>query len=322
MSIDSTNLNMDNLTFRLTLLNNTNYPQWKGEMRAVLQKKKLWSLVAGTRKKPTDEDKKQAWDDDAAMAAGDIFLGVQVEQRVHLNNIAEDLVKMWLKLKAVHLQKHPGTRFNAYDNLFVIRMKLEETLSSLMNRVDQAIIGIQNLRPEAFTLAKMDQELACMAMICTLPEDYSSFVSATLLLTDLDKEKLQSAFITEEAQRHHKENSPTTALRASTQTGPKICTFCKYKGHMQDTCTRYLGARKEMQCQLAESRLSKQNNSIPTVQQVPHNAQQSTYAGTAKFAGNASVGELIKVRTSLVYFKYLSPEKNYQKGLLTIKKII
>ena len=26
-----------------------------------------------------------------------------------------------------------------------------------------------------------------------------------------------------------------------------------------------------------------------------------------------AVGELIKVRTSLVYFKYLSPEKNYQK---------
>jgi len=34
------------------------------------------------------------------------------------------------------------------------------------------------------------------------------------------------------------------------------------------------------------------------------------------------VGELMKVRTSLVYFKYLSPEKNYQKGPLTIKKII
>ena len=34
------------------------------------------------------------------------------------------------------------------------------------------------------------------------------------------------------------------------------------------------------------------------------------------------VGELIKVRTSLVYFKYLSLEKNYQKGPLTIKKII
>ena len=35
-----------------------------------------------------------------------------------------------------------------------------------------------------------------------------------------------------------------------------------------------------------------------------------------------NVGELIKVRTSLVYFKYLSPEKNYQKGPLTINKII
>ena len=98
-------------------------------------------------------------------------LGFKVEQCVHLNNIAEDPVKMWLKIKAVHLQKHPGTCFNAYDNLLAICMKPEEMLSSLMNRVDQAIIWIQNLCLEAFTLAKMDQELACMAMICTLPED-------------------------------------------------------------------------------------------------------------------------------------------------------
>ena len=49
----------------------------------------------------------------------------------------------------------------------------------------------------------MDDELACMAMIHALPQDYTSFVSATLLLTDLDKEKLQSAFVTEEAQCRH-----------------------------------------------------------------------------------------------------------------------
>ena len=229
MSTDTMQPNMDNSTFRLTLLNNTNYPQWKGEMRAVLQKKKLWSLVTRKRKRPTEAEKGQAWDDKAAMAAGDLFLGVQVEQCVHINDIAEDPVKMWLKLEAVHLQKHPGTRFNAYDNLFAIHMKPEETLSSLMNRIDQGIIAIQNLHPDKFTLEKMDQELACMAMIHALPEDYSSFMSATLLLTDLNKEKLQSAFMTEEAQRHHREIIPTAALKASTpaQTAPKICTFCR-----------------------------------------------------------------------------------------------
>src|SRR3979490_2424743 len=121
------------------------------------------------------------------MAAGDIFLGVQLDQRVHLDGIAEDPVKMWTKLESVHLQKRPATRFNAYDNLFALRMLPDESLQSLMNRVDQSIISIQNLRPSTFTLAQMDKELTCMTMICALPQEYSSFVSATLLLTDLEK---------------------------------------------------------------------------------------------------------------------------------------
>src|SRR3979490_1276533 len=83
----------------------------------------------------------------------------------------------------------------------------DESLQSLMNRVNQAAISIQNLHPSPFTLTQMDEELTCMAMIRALPQEYSSFVSATLLLTDLDKEKLQSAFITEEAQRRHRESS-------------------------------------------------------------------------------------------------------------------
>ena len=104
-------------------------------------------------------DKGSIWDDNASMAAGDIFLGVQLEQRVHLDGIAEDPVKMWAKLETVHLQKHPGTRFNAYDNLFTLRMLPDESLQSLMNRVDQSIISIQNLQPSTFTLAQMDKEL-------------------------------------------------------------------------------------------------------------------------------------------------------------------
>jgi len=117
-------------------------------------------------------------------------------------------------------------------------MSPDESLQSLMNRVDQAIVTIQNLHPATFTIEQMDNELAFMAMIHALPQDYASFVSATLLLTDLDKEKIQSAFVTEEAQCHHRNASTQdSALITSTATKQsKMCTFCKYKGHMQETC--------------------------------------------------------------------------------------
>src|SRR3979490_2810737 len=97
--------NSDGPSFCLILLNNTNYPQWRGEMRAVLQRKKLWQLVTGARPRPADSAKAEIWDEDASVAAGDIFLGVQLDQRVLLEDIAEDPVKMWLKLENAHLQK-------------------------------------------------------------------------------------------------------------------------------------------------------------------------------------------------------------------------
>ena len=54
----------------------------------MLQRKKLWQLVIGKRVRPADVDKAATWDDDVSMAAGDIFLGVQLDQRVHLDGIA------------------------------------------------------------------------------------------------------------------------------------------------------------------------------------------------------------------------------------------
>ena len=66
-------------------------------MRAVLQSKRLWQLVIGKRVRPADVVKAAIWDEDASMAAGDIFFGVQLDQRVHFEGIAEDPVKMWSK---------------------------------------------------------------------------------------------------------------------------------------------------------------------------------------------------------------------------------
>jgi hypothetical protein len=56
-------------------------------------------------------------------------------------------------------------RFNAYADLFSIKKGLNETLSSLMIRIDHAMQKICNLRPAAFTLADLKDELQSMAMI-------------------------------------------------------------------------------------------------------------------------------------------------------------
>ena len=88
----------------------------------------LWRLVKGVELKPSraSPDKPTAeelraedkWEDKQMKAAGELFLNVLPDQRTHFAGLEDDPVAMWAALEKVHLQKRPGARFNAYDDLF------------------------------------------------------------------------------------------------------------------------------------------------------------------------------------------------------------
>ena len=183
-------------------LSSSNYESWKTEMSAHLCSKGLYRLVSGQELRPdSDLDKQAAWDAREKKAAGEIGLYLESDQRVHVKGIEHDPVAMWAKLEAVHVQKIPGSRFNAYDDFFSIRKRPDESLSALIARIEHALGRIKDLRPANFSLDKLDNELVCMAMIRSLPSEYSSFTSSLLLLGSLDKDTLKEAFITEEVNR-------------------------------------------------------------------------------------------------------------------------
>ena len=95
----------------------------------------------------------------AEKAAGEIYLLVENDQRVHFRGHKEDSIKMWELLEAAHLSKKPGARFNAYDDLFNIRKQDNQTLVDLGIRIEKAMQTIQNLRLADFTITKLDAEL-------------------------------------------------------------------------------------------------------------------------------------------------------------------
>jgi len=166
-------------------LNSNNYNTWSGDMEAWYHAQALWRIISSASKAPTvsipakegEEDKLEAWQVKADKDAGIMWLMVEQAQRVHFRGIKDDAVKMWGVLEGVHMQKQPGTRFNAYDDLFSIRKHDGEDLQLLINRVDDAIHRIHDLQSIGFTLDKLDDELASMTLIRALPEDYNSFVS-------------------------------------------------------------------------------------------------------------------------------------------------
>ena len=254
-------------------------------MEAWFRAQALWRLVSGASTAPRvsqtpkdgEEEKLEAWQLKADKAAGIMWLMVENTQRVHFRGIKDDPLKMWAALREVHMQKRPGTRFNAYDDLFSIRKRDEEDLQSLINRVDDALHRIHNLRSTTFTLDKLDDELGAMALIRALPDDYNSFVSSLLLKDDLDKAAVQIAFVREDNQRRRRqEESPAvgSALAASS-TSSTCCDFCGLTGHAQPECRQYARAKE----QIVKNRNNRKKDKANTAK---------TPETPTEFAGNAS----------------------------------
>src|SRR5215471_16519590 len=162
-------------------LNSLNWGQWADNMEAYLNTKELWEFVDGSTPKPTPIDPGKPtlaetkelsdWRRKAGKASGELWLAIEDSQKVHVKEVKGDPAAMWRKLEAVHLQKKPGARFNAYEALLGIRKAENESLSALLARADKAMQDIKALRPSGFTLDMLDQELECMTLIRALPAD-------------------------------------------------------------------------------------------------------------------------------------------------------
>jgi hypothetical protein len=181
-------------------LNNTNYPEWSGEMKAWLRKLGYWSIVSGKETRPgsKEQEERASWDARADKAAAEIYLAVSNDQRVHFKGEDEDPVKMWKLLESAHVQKKPGAHYNAYNDLFSITKGDDETLVDMGTRVERAMANIKNLRPNNFTIDQLDEELQCMALIRAIPDEYKHLTASLLLQDSLTVDKVLQSFKSEE----------------------------------------------------------------------------------------------------------------------------
>jgi len=136
-------------------LTSSNWGQWADNMEAYLSTKELWEYVDGTTPQPTSVDSAKptadetkelaAWKRKAAKASGEIWLAIDDSQKVHVKDLKGNPQEMWKKLEGIHVQRKPGTRFNAYESLLSIRKRDDESLSDLMTRASKACQDIKAL---------------------------------------------------------------------------------------------------------------------------------------------------------------------------------
>jgi hypothetical protein len=299
-------------------LDEDNYSSWVRNMKAQLQSKKVWMVVSGVHSKPSPTaDNYMDWLEKEEVAAGMIYLALQDGQKAQIEAHQDDPKKMWEELEAIHVQKRPSTRFIAYNTLLSITKQDEESLPSLTSRIEKAMQDIKQLRPKAFTITDLDNDLVSMTMVRSLGPEYQSFVSSLVLLPQFDFKTVKEAFLNEELTRKASLNSPGVVAAANlaklSQKGQKpfksssassspfpkpVCEFCNIQGHLQDTCRRYKAsqAKARLDAQEAHSNRRQQpsnlsspsNTQSPSISSAEHASVAQDSGNVAEFAGNAS----------------------------------
>ncbi|KAF8576534.1 hypothetical protein K439DRAFT_1367039, partial [Ramaria rubella] len=173
------------------------------------------------------------------LATAIIFLCIDDSQKDHVHDCRNNPEAMWDRLKELHQQRKAGPRFSAYDVLFSIRKKENESLIEYTGHVSRAMAHIKSLHPSHFGLQQLDEELQSMALIHGLSPDCTSFINSLFLLDKLTLASLCAALHNHENQAALRDTStPTVALK--TFVNPTVltstCNWCSCTGHVEDNC--------------------------------------------------------------------------------------
>ena len=239
-------------TSKISPLTSSNYRIWADDMKDWLQIQGIWRLVDGREKKPSDPDKLEKWEIKSDKAAGAIRSTISPELKVHIRDCEDDPALIWSSLKSVFIQQRTAPRFNAYHDLLSVQKQEDESIDSMINRVDQQIRIIKSLTPSSFTLNDLYDELAAMAIIRGLPGDFKEIIHTLSVLDKFKKDEVITALKNLTAT-----SSPLTpsipALSSTSFSSQKKskptskCEFCGRLGHTEEKCYTKARVKQEVQ---------------------------------------------------------------------------
>ena len=101
------------------------------------------------------------------------------DQKTLVDGCKDNLCVMWTTLETTYRQKKAGSRFNAYDDLFSIRKSDDESLQSLINRVDESMKLIDDWC--VYLLTPVNVLQLTLENLIETPRPFYAFVSLCLL---------------------------------------------------------------------------------------------------------------------------------------------
>ena len=131
---------------KIKRLGNDNYQTWAYEISALLRSKSLWDVVDGTRTVPAPGDAAGLvqYSKDHTQALGFLQMSLEVDQRPHIHGLNTP-ASVWTTLRDIHNQKTSSTRFVAYNAVFNVAKKEDESLQALGTRVTGLMQKVKDL---------------------------------------------------------------------------------------------------------------------------------------------------------------------------------
>jgi hypothetical protein len=113
---------------------------------SLLQSKQLYRLVTRVKLHPTSlGDRQDDWDDQQEVAASLLARMVDRQLHHHLQEYRSDPVRIWDILKHLNTAVASGMRFNAYNDMFGMRKRDDETLEDFGDRVTNAVQKVKDI---------------------------------------------------------------------------------------------------------------------------------------------------------------------------------
>ena len=168
MSLDQSNTPA---TPSFTKLNEHNYHTWKYDIQAQLQRNGTWRVVSGRYPRPSPPaaaSSDDQWHGMNENAAGIIYSQVEPSIQSLIRDFLDDSVGMWKKLKDTYSQDNAASHFLILDEFLSISKQPEESLTSLVSRVEENMQKLRSARSSKLSLKQFEEELACMALIRSL----------------------------------------------------------------------------------------------------------------------------------------------------------
>lgn len=175
-----------------------NYNTWAVQMRSLLITLEYWEVIETRCPSNDDVSGKARWESFDKKALAYITLCVKSSELIHIKN-SKTAKEAWMILSGLYSADGPARKVNLFKKLVRFRFNASDKIALQINEFCTTVDSLKSISIE------MPDDLLCILLLCSLPDEMESFVVAIESRDQLPSfEQLKVKVLEEERRRNEK----------------------------------------------------------------------------------------------------------------------